>query len=163
MTMKNNMDTYKKYPNEAVAKVVASYAQRSDVTADDIVALAQRLIPVFGQSEETAPADVAAPAPAPVAARAPATFAPPAVPIEKAVTDEKVYCLCCGKGFTMLKRHLKAEHGLTEDEYRQKFGLADDFPLVAPNYSKRKAAYAKDVGLGKYNRDTAPEQTISAS
>ncbi len=162
MAMKNNMDTYKKYPNEAVAKVVAAYAQRSDVTADDIVALANRLMPVFNsETVEVASADVAVAAPAP--ARGPATFATPAVALDKAVTDDKVYCLCCGKGFTMLKRHLKAEHGLTEDEYRQKFGLADDFPLVAPNYSKRKAAYAKDVGLGKYNRDTAQEQTISAS
>lgn len=165
MAMKNIMDTYKKYPNEAVAQVVASYAQRSDVTADDIVELAQRLMPVFTQdfTQDAALAPDQQPATAPVAAPAPARFATPALPLEKAVTDEKVYCLCCGKGFTMLKRHLKAEHGLTEDEYRQKFGLADDFPLVAPNYSKRKAAYAKDVGLGKYNRDAAPEQTVSAS
>ena len=54
----------------------------------------------------------------------------------------------------MLKRHLKAEHGLTEDEYRARFDLPADMPLVAPNYSERKAAYAKRVGLGRYQRDT---------
>lgn len=52
----------------------------------------------------------------------------------------------------MLKRHLGAEHGMTESEYRQKFGLADDYPLVAPGYSERKANYARSVGFGKYSR-----------
>lgn len=83
----------------------------------------------------------------------------PAIPIEQAVTEDKVYCLCCGRGFTMLKRHLKAEHGLTEDEYRALYGLPEDMPLVAPAYSERKAAYAKRVGLGKYQRDAGEGET----
>jgi predicted transcriptional regulator len=77
----------------------------------------------------------------------------PAVPIDQSVTDEAVTCLCCGKSFTMLKRHLKAEHGLTEQQYRLRFALSEKHPLVAPNYSIRKAEYAKRIGLGKYTRD----------
>ena len=140
---------------DAVARVVAAYAGRTDTSPDDIVSLALRLSDVFSSLEDlSATAPVSAPeesAPARVAAATPT----PAVPIDKAVTDDKVFCLCCGRGFTMLKRHLKAEHGLTEEEYRTLFGLPEDMPLVAPNYSERKAAYAKRVGLGKYQRDHA--------
>lgn len=155
MNDKDNMENKSQQSLDAVAQVVASYAGRADVTQDDILTLAQRLIPVFANT----PAHAASQAPAAVAAAA--TEKPivkPAIALEKAVTDDKVYCLCCGKGFTMLKRHLKAEHGLTEDEYRTMFGLSEDFPLVAPKYSERKAAYAKKVGLGKYSRDADADQ-----
>lgn len=155
MNDKDNMENKSQQSLDAVAQVVASYAGRADVTQDDILTLAQRLIPVFAST----PAQSASQAPA--ADAAVATEKPivkPAIALEKAVTDDKVYCLCCGKGFTMLKRHLKAEHGLTEDEYRTMFGLSEDFPLVAPKYSERKAAYAKKVGLGKYSRDADADQ-----
>lgn len=143
-----------------VARIVAGYAQRSDVTQDDIIALTQRLIAVFsGTKTPSIKESAVAPAPAQSTSRQRMS---PAIPIEKAVTDEKVYCLCCGKGFTMLKRHLKAEHGLTEDEYRAMFDLPEDFPLVAPNYSERKAAYAKQVGLGKYTREIEGGQGATA-
>lgn len=81
----------------------------------------------------------------------------PAVPLDAAVQKDKIVCLCCGKSFTMLKRHLKAEHGLTEAEYRSQFGLPDDMPLVAPSYSAKKAEYARSTGLGKHSRETDPK------
>ena len=62
----------------------------------------------------------------------------------------------------MLTRHLKAEHGLSEDEYRQIFALPEEFPLVAPKYSERKAAYAKQTGLGKYRRETGDKEGMDA-
>jgi predicted transcriptional regulator len=159
MNAKDNMDNQSQQSLDAVAQVVASYAGRTDVTQDDILALAQRLIPVFTSIPATsAPQFSNAVAPASVEK----PIVKPAIAIEDAVTDDKVYCLCCGKGFTMLKRHLKAEHGLTEDEYRKMYGLAEDFPLVAPKYSERKAAYAKKVGLGKYSRDAETEQGAAA-
>lgn len=125
-----------------VARIVAAYATRLDVTADDIVALYHRL------SGEIGPGAVPVPA-APVR-RADAEA--PAIPVESAVTEDKVFCLCCGRGFKMLKRHLGAEHGMTEAEYRATFDLPEDFPLVAPSYSRRKAQHAKDAGFGKYDR-----------
>lgn len=145
---------------EAVSRVVAAFAARDNVTADDIVALTNRLIGVF-LDLGTAPAR-SQPSAATTPARPGAGTVTPALPIESAVTDEQVFCLCCGRGFTMLKRHLKAEHGLTEDEYRKLFSLPEDMPLVAPNYSERKAAYAKRVGLGKYSRDPSTEMDAPA-
>lgn len=157
MVEKNNMDNYKKQNADAVATVVAAFAQRSDVTSDQIVELTARLLPVFNGAPAPVQTDVAPIAPAPKTAAM-----TPAIPLDQAVTDEKVYCLCCGKGFTMLKRHLKAEHGLTEEEYRQQFNLPESFPLVAPKYSERKAAYAKQAGLGKYSRDAGDKEGLDA-
>ncbi len=132
---------------DLVATVAASYAARPDVTADDIVALVSKLRREFGEPEQGS-VDARPPAHGPVRAE-------PAIPIEKAVTHDKVFCLCCGKGFKMLKRHLGAEHGLTEAAYRAMFGLSEDVPLVAPSYSNRKAKYAREVGFGKYDRGEA--------
>lgn len=131
--------------NEILAAVAAAYAARPDVSVDDIVSLVGRLRHEFGD-----------PVPVPAAAQSSGSERPkPAIPIENAVTHDKVYCLCCGKGFKMLKRHLGAEHGLSEAAYRSMFGLSEDFPLVAPSYSDRKASYARKVGFGKYDRREA--------
>lgn len=160
MNVKDSMEELNDQSLDAVSRIVASYAGRADTTQDDILALTQRLMPVLGQG---APArGTAMPVAAPVELSAPRELMTPAVPIEQAVSDDKVTCLCCGKSFTMLKRHLKAEHGMTEEDYRAAFGLSDDFPLVAPKYSERKAAYAKQVGLGKYERAADAEPTATA-
>ncbi len=73
----------------------------------------------------------------------------PAVPIDKSVKRNEVICLECGKGQKMLKRHLTAAHGLTPEEYRAQWGLARDYPLVAPNYAKQRSEFAKKIGLGR--------------
>lgn len=132
---------------EILAAVAAAYATRSDVSADDIVSLVTKLRHEFGISATSAAPELSQ--------GAESELAKPAIAIEKAVTHDKVYCLCCGKGFKMLKRHLGAEHGLTEAAYRARFGLSEDFPLVAPSYSDRKASYARKVGFGKYERREA--------
>ena len=150
MNVKDSMDETKNQSLDAVARIIASYAGRSDTTQDDILTLTHKLMPVFGQATLSMSSQVSDTASMDISA--PRKIMTPAVPIEQAVSDDKVTCLCCGKSFTMLKRHLKAEHGMTEEEYRAAFGLAEDFPLVAPKYSERKAAYAKQVGLGKYAR-----------
>lgn len=137
--------------DEAMVQVLSSFASRENATVDEVIALARRLPSALGA---TAAAEHEA-APAANASTSPRT-AVPAVPVDQSVSDDAVTCLCCGKSFTMLKRHLKAEHGLTEAQYRQRFGLAEDHPLVAPNYSLRKAEYAKRIGLGKYARDDLP-------
>lgn len=77
----------------------------------------------------------------------------PAVSIRASVKPDHVTCLCCGRQMKMLKRHLNTDHGLSPGEYRARFGLADDHPLVAPNYAARRAVLAKEIGLGtKANR-----------
>ncbi|WP_375689944.1 MucR family transcriptional regulator [Pseudooceanicola sp. LIPI14-2-Ac024] len=130
---------------DAIGRIVAAFATRSDVSPDDIVELYNRL------TGEKAPSPAAAVAEEP-GARRPAAQMTPALPVDKAVTEDKVFCLCCGRGFKMLKRHLGSEHGMTEAEYRRAFGLPEDMPLVAPSYSRKKAAHAKQAGFGKYDR-----------
>ncbi len=73
----------------------------------------------------------------------------PAVPINKSIKRNEILCLECGKGHKMLKRHLTSAHGLTVEEYRTHWGLARDYPLVAPNYAKQRSEMAKKIGLGR--------------
>lgn len=144
--------------NEMITQIVSAFATRADVTAADIAELTLKLTQELGR--EPAQGGVAAPealSPSvdPVRSGTEAQSADAAVPaiaIEDAVTPSKVFCLCCGKGFKMLKRHLGAVHGLTEAQYREKFDLPKDFPLVAPEYSAMKAETASKLGLGKYER-----------
>ena len=73
----------------------------------------------------------------------------PAVPIRKSITADYLICLEDGKRLKMLKRHLRSTYGMTPDEYRQKWGLAPDYPMVAPNYAEQRSAFAKQIGLGR--------------
>ena len=73
----------------------------------------------------------------------------PAVPIKKSITDEYLICLENGKKFKSLKRHLMSHHGLTPDQYRERWGLKPDYPMVAPAYAKRRSKLAKEIGLGR--------------
>ena len=73
----------------------------------------------------------------------------PAVPIRKSITPEFIICLEDGKKLKMLKRHLRSTYNMTPDEYRTKWGLAPDYPMVAPNYAERRSEFAKKIGLGR--------------
>ncbi len=73
----------------------------------------------------------------------------PAVPIDKSVKRNEIICLECGKGQKTLKRHLSSGHGVTAEEYRARWGLGRDYPLVAPNYAKQRSDIAKKLGLGR--------------
>lgn len=72
----------------------------------------------------------------------------PAVPVELSVSPDYIVCLEDGKRFKMLKGHLRAAYGLSPDEYRAKWGLPPDYPMVAPKYREKRARMAKDMGLG---------------
>lgn len=129
--------------------IVASFATRPDVQTDQIVDLYTKLMTkAQGATENGAEGE-----------GRPLT---PAVAVSEAVTASMVYCLCCGKPFKMLKRHLRAEHGLSEAEYRFQFKLAEDFPLVAPDYSEKKASQARASGLGKGRGLTKTSTALSA-
>ena len=73
----------------------------------------------------------------------------PAVPIEDSLTDDYIICLEDGRKLKMMKRHLKTAYKMTPDEYRKKWGLHPNYPMVARNYSEKRALYAKGIGLGK--------------
>jgi predicted transcriptional regulator len=72
----------------------------------------------------------------------------PAVPIKRSITPDFLICLEDGKKLKMLKRHLKTAYNMTPDEYRERWGLPADYPMVAPNYAKKRSKLAKDIGLG---------------
>jgi predicted transcriptional regulator len=73
----------------------------------------------------------------------------PAVPVKKSIAPDYIVCLEDGRRLKMLKRHLRTTYNLTPDEYRTKWGLPSDYPMVAPNYAKQRSAFAKKIGLGK--------------
>ena len=73
----------------------------------------------------------------------------PAVPIKKSIQQDHLVCLEDGKKLKMLKRHLNTAYGMTPEEYRQKWGLSPDYPMVAPNYSRTRKDLAKKIGLGR--------------
>jgi len=77
------------------------------------------------------------------------TKAKPAVAIRRSIKPDHIVCLEDGQEYKTLKRHLQTQHGMTPDEYRARWRLKSDYPLVAPRYSARRAALAKSMGLGK--------------
>jgi predicted transcriptional regulator len=77
----------------------------------------------------------------------------PAVPIKKSVFPDYIICLEDGKKLKMLKRHLKTAYNLAPEEYRERWGLASDYPMVAPTYAKHRSNLAKKIGLGTKPRE----------
>ena len=73
----------------------------------------------------------------------------PAVPLKKSVSPDYIVCLEDGKKFKSLKRHLRTKYDMSPEEYREKWGLAADYPMVAPNYAKQRSELAKKMGLGR--------------
>ena len=82
----------------------------------------------------------------------PITRGDPAVPVKKSVTPDFIVCLEDGEKMKMLKRHLRTAHGMSLDQYRQRWGLPADYPMTAPNYTKTRSKLAKQIGLGTTRR-----------
>jgi predicted transcriptional regulator len=74
------------------------------------------------------------------------------VPAKKSITREFLVCLEDGRKFKSLKRHLRTQYNMSPDEYREKWGLAPDYPMVAPDYAKARSNLAKQMGLGQQRR-----------
>ena len=82
----------------------------------------------------------------------------PAVPVKKSVFRDHIVCLEDGKKLKMLKRHLKTAYNMTPDQYRERWGLGADYPMVAPDYAKHRSSLAKKIGLG-----TRPARRLAVS
>lgn len=143
---------------QAISDIVAAFAQRPDVDASQIADLYANLrnkaaAPVatqFSTDASTLGTEISSETKSEIPAESPKTT--PAVPVENSVSKNAVTCLCCGKSFKMLKRHLGSEHNLTVPEYLEKFDLPEDHPIVAPSYSRMKAKQAQRSAFGKYDR-----------
>ena len=114
--------------------VVAAYVSNNSISTNDLPELIQS---VYGKlSSLGAPAE-------------PEVKQDPAVPIKRSVKKDAITCLECGKDQKMLKRHLATAHGLTPEEYRAKWHLPYDYPIVAPDYAEKRRSLAKQIGLGR--------------
>jgi predicted transcriptional regulator len=124
---------------DMAADIVSAYVAANPVPSQDLPALIRTV--------HTALKEVASGA---KVSREPAQE--PAVAIKKSVTPDYIICLEDGKKFKSLKRHLRTRYGMTPEEYRSKWNLAHDYPMVAPNYAKERSNLAKRMGLGLSRR-----------
>jgi predicted transcriptional regulator len=118
------------------ADVVAAYVSNNTLPTAQLA----EVINAVYQSLKGLEGPIAEPVPEP---------AKPAVPIRKSITPDYLICLEDGKKLKMLKRHLRSTYNMTPDEYRTRWGLAPDYPMVAPNYAEQRSAFAKKIGLGR--------------
>lgn len=125
------------------ARIVAAHIYNNQVAADALPGLIQsvyRSLATVGAPEIT-----------------PATASIPAVPIKRSVFPDYIVCLEDGEKLKMLKRHLNTSYGMTPADYRAKWGLPPDYPMVAPNYASHRSTLAKSIGFGrKRAADTSP-------
>lgn len=117
--------------------IVAAYVSNNPVSAADLPAL---LKSVHNKLTEIASSSEQPPRP------------DPAVPIKKSVTDSHIICLEDGAKLKMLKRYLRTHYDMSPDEYRARWNLPADYPMVAPEYARRRSDFAKKIGLGKTGR-----------
>jgi predicted transcriptional regulator len=122
------------------ADIVAAHVSNNSVAVNDLPNLIQNVHSALASISSSGSAPEAKPE--------------PKVSIRASVKPEYIVCLEDGKKQKMLKRHLMTNHGMTPDEYRQKWGLAADYPMVAPNYAEQRRALAKSIGLGTKRRKT---------
>lgn len=128
---------------EKIARIVAAYVSGNQIPADELPALIHKTHGAFSALSAALPEQ-------------PVENLKPAVPIRKSVTPEFIICLDDGMRFKSMKRHL-ASIGMTPEEYRAKWGLPADYPMVAPNYAATRSALAKSNGLGRKPGEKPPQ------
>ena len=127
---------------EMTADIVAAYVGHNSVSAGELPSLIQSVHRALaGVSSGTEPVEAAP--------------KEPAVPIKRSITPDHLVCLEDGRKFKSLKRHLRTKYNMSPEDYRAKWGLAKDYPMVAPNYAKARSELAKQMGLGQGGRQTS--------
>ena len=121
------------------AQIVAAYIGNHSVPSGEIANL-------IGQVHTALKRVVGA------AAAAPAELPKPAVPVRRSIASDYIVCLEDGKKFKSLRRHLRTQYEMTPEQYREKWGLPPDYPMVAPNYAATRSQLAKQMGLGQQRR-----------
>jgi MucR family transcriptional regulator, transcriptional regulator of exopolysaccharide biosynthesis len=124
---------------ELTASIVSAYVSNNSVPSADIPALIGQ---VHSALKRVSDGQVVSPA----------EPLKPAVPVKRSITAEYLVCLEDGKKFKSLKRHLRTQYSMTPDQYREKWGLTADYPMVAPNYAAARSQLAKQMGLGQQRR-----------
>ncbi|WP_201752132.1 Ros/MucR family transcriptional regulator [Microvirga arsenatis] len=133
---------------ELAADIVSAYVSNNSVPSSDLPTLINEvhsaLLRVGGGTVE-----------------APVEAPKPAIPVKKSVTPDYIVCLEDGKKFKSLKRHLRTQYNMTPEQYREKWGLPVDYPMVAPNYAKARSELAKEMGLGQQRRKRRSSRAAS--
>jgi predicted transcriptional regulator len=124
---------------ELTANIVSAYVSNNSVPSSDIPNLIGQ---VHSALKRVSGGQVATPA----------ELLKPAVPVKRSITSDYLVCLEDGKKFKSLKRHLRTQYNMTPEQYREKWGLAPDYPMVAPNYAAARSQLAKQMGLGQQRR-----------
>ena len=124
---------------ELAADIVSAYVSKNSVTVGDLPNLINDVHAALMRVSNGA-------------AEVPAEAPKPAIPIKKSITPEYILCLEDGKKFKSLKRHLRTQYDMTPEQYREKWGLPADYPMVAPNYAQARSQLAKNMGLGQKRR-----------
>ena len=117
------------------AEVVSAYVSKNNVVTSELPTLIGEVYDALSKAALSA-------------TRPDAEELKPAVAVKKSVTDEYLVCLNDGKKFKSLKRHLRTHYNLSPEQYREKWNLPADYPMVAPSYAKKRSKLAKDIGLG---------------
>ncbi len=117
------------------AQIVAAHVSNNTVTQEALPGLIQEIYKTLSGMGHAAPSIVA-------------EKPQPAVPAKKSVFPDYIICLEDGKKLKMLKRHLKTAYDMTPEQYRERWGLPTDYPMVAPNYARHRSSLAKKIGLG---------------
>jgi predicted transcriptional regulator len=125
--------------------VVAAYVSKNPLPTTQISELINTVYGSLSQLDPQAP-------------EVKAEVARPAVPVKKSINPDFIVCLEDGKKLKMLKRHLRTTYNLTPDEYRAKWGLPADYPMVAPNYAAQRSEFAKKIGLGRKAEEGVEEK-----
>ncbi|CAN5159960.1 MucR family transcriptional regulator [soil metagenome] len=125
---------------ELTADIVSAYVSNNSVPASDLPALISDVHAALGRVISGS---------APVV---PAEAPKPAIPVKKSITADYLICLEDGKKFKSLKRHLRTQYNMSPEQYREKWGLPPDYPMVAPNYAEARSQLAKKMGLGQQRR-----------
>lgn len=120
-----------------VAEIVAAYVSRNSMSSNEI--------PAFVQTVHRSLSALTSGQTYLLSART-----EPAVPIENSIHPDYIVCLEDGRKLKMLKRHLKTAYNMTPEQYRERWNLPTNYPMVAPNYAKRRSSIAKDIGLGTH-------------
>ena len=121
---------------ELTGDIVAAYVTKNSISSADLPDLIRNVYATFSTLGQAQPVAVAA------------TVQKPAVSISKSITEDYIVCLEDGKRLKMLKRYLRTQYGLTPEDYRRKWKLPADYPMVAPNYAAQRRVLAKKIGLG---------------
>ena len=119
------------------SEIVAAFVAQNNLPADELPALIRS---VHGALNGLGAAESVAPVPA---------RGKPAVPISRSVQPEYLVCLEDGKKLKMLKRYLRSRYAMTPEDYRRRWGLPPDYPMVAPGYAAKRSDFAKQIGLGR--------------